>query len=158
MTLAELTPDVALAALYDNNVAVQTSATESRTVRCYADGKQPNKGLADEFLTVMWNGAASARLAGAGLLSGNLALSVYCKTQADGTVKTQRVRQMLAQCQSLADGIAHGGFFFRLDPSQVITPTTPNLTTGYSVTVVNVLWRESYVNANTNDTDNNTNA
>lgn len=141
MRLDELTPDVALASLLDSKVEVQTSATAKRTIKCYADGKQPNKGLADEFLSALWNGSARSWTRPIGQFEGSIALTVYCKTQTDGTVKTQRVRQMLAQCQMLADGISAGGFFFKVDPRQVITPTTPNLTTGYSTTVINVEWR-----------------
>lgn len=143
MKLSELTPDVALASLFDGKIEVQTSDTDRHTVMCYADGKQPNKGLADEFISVLWNGSARARASHMGCMKGNLALTVYCKTQTDGTVKTRRVRQILEQCQILADGIEAEGFFFRVDPTQVITPTTPNLTTGYSTTVINVEWHET---------------
>lgn len=145
MTLDALTPDVALSGLLDSKVEVQTSATKKYAIRCYADGKQPNKGLGDEFLSVLWNGAAVALAQPTGLFRGNIALTVYCKTQGDGTVKTQRVRQILGQCHALTDGKTADGFFFRLDPTQVITPTTPNLTTGYSITVINVEWRETSV-------------
>lgn len=143
MTLDALTPDVALSRLLDSKVEVQTSATKKHAIRCYADGKQPNKGLGDEFLSVLWNGAAVALAQPTGLFRGNIALTVYCKTQSDGTVKTQRVRQILGQCHTLTDGKTADGFYFRLDPMQVITPTTPNLTTGYSTTVINVEWRET---------------
>lgn len=143
MTLDALTPDVALSGLLDSKVEVRTSATKKHAIRCYADGKQPNKGLGDEFLSVLWNGAAVALAEPTGLFRGNIALTVYCKTQNDGTVKTQRVRQILGQCHTLTDGKTAGGFYFRLDPTQVITPTTPNLTTGYSTTVINVEWRET---------------
>lgn len=145
MTLDALTPDVALSEMLDSKVEVQTSATKKHAIRCYADGKQPNKGLGDEFLSVLWNGAAVALAQPTGLFRGNIALTVYCKTQGDGTVKTQRVRQILGQCHTLTDGKMSDGFFFRLDPTQVITPTTPNLTTGYSTTVINVEWRETSI-------------
>lgn len=141
MTIADLNPDIVLAKMFDGKVEVQTSATEAHEIRCYADGKQPNKGLADEFLNVLWNGSAKARTFPPGCFKGDLALSIYCKTQTDGTAKTQRIRQILRQCQLIASGTVKDGFYFSVDPSQVITPTTTNTTTGYSRTTVNVQWR-----------------
>lgn len=61
MTLAELNPDVVLAEMLDGKVEVQTSATEKHTIKCYADNKQPNKNLDDEFIGILWNGGAEAR-------------------------------------------------------------------------------------------------
>ena len=140
MTLAELNPDEVLAALLDGKVEVQTSATAKHTIKCYADGKQPNKGLADEFVSVLWNGSATSWTEPIGQFEGSLALSVFCKLQTDNTVKKQRVRQILAQVEKLANRISADGFFFNIDPQQVITPTTPNPTTGYSTTTINVEW------------------
>lgn len=147
MTLDQLTPDIALANLFNDKVEVQTSATEKHTIKCYADGAQPQKGLGNEFLSVLWNGSARARATQMGCLEGNLALMINCKllnsTRSGQTINKQRVNQILAQCQSLAHGVSAGGFFFSVDPQQVITPTTANLTTGYSTTVINIEWHEN---------------
>lgn len=140
MTLADLTPDVALAALLDGKVEVQTSATKKYAARCYEQAKQPNKGLADEFLTVQNNGVIQSWTKPLGLYSGNLALTIYCKSNADGTAKTNRLRQMVAQCQMIVNCKSSDGFFFELDATNVITPPTVNLTTGYATTVLNVAW------------------
>lgn len=141
MNISELTPDVVLAALLDGRLTVQTSATERRDIRCYADGKMPNKGLPDEFVTVVWNGAARSLTIPISCFVGDIVLTVYCKTQTDGTVKTQRVRQILAQCQTLVDDVTADGFYFKLNPRRLIVPTTGNLSTGYSTTAINVEWR-----------------
>lgn len=140
MTLAELTPDVALEALLDGKVEVQTSATKKYAIRCYEQAKQPNKGLADEFLTVQWNGSARSRSERLGIYQGSLVLSIYCKLQADNTAKTNRIQQILGQCQKLIHRKRSGGFFFTFNPRNVIMPTTPNLTNGYSTTALNVDW------------------
>lgn len=140
MTLAELTPDVALATLLDGKVEVQTSATKKYAIRCYEQAKQPNKGLADEFLTVQNNGVINSRTKPRGLYYGNLALSLLCKANADNTAKTNRLRQMAVQCETLIDGKSSDGFFFELDASNVITPPTVNLTTGYATMMLNVAW------------------
>ncbi len=140
MTIAELQPDVALKALLDGKVEVQTSATESHTISCYEQGKQPNKGLADEFLTVQWNGSARSRSERLGIYQGALALTIYCKLQTDNTANMQRIRKILDQCQGLIHRKRSEGFFFTFNAMNVITPTTPNLTNGYSTTVLNVEW------------------
>ena len=140
MTLAELTPDVALAALLNEKVEVQTSATSKYAIKAYEQAKMPNKGLADEFLTVQSNGVISSWTNPIGQFNGNLALTLYCKANADGTAKTARLKQMIGQCVELVDRKSSHGFFFKLDPTNVITPPTVNLTTGYATTVINVTW------------------
>ena len=140
MTIAELQPDVALAALLNEKVEVQTSATSKYAIKAYEQAKMPNKGLADEFLTVQSNGVISSWTNPIGQFNGNLALTLYCKANADGTAKTARLKQMISQCVELVDRKSSQGFFFSLDPTNVITPPTVNLTTGYATTVINVAW------------------
>lgn len=140
MTIAELTPDMALAALLDGKVEVQTSETEWYAIRAYEQAKMPNKGLADEFITLQNNGVITSRTKPFGLYYGNLALTIYCKSNSDGTAKTNRMRRMLAQCEELVNGKFFDGFFFELDATNVITPPTVNLTTGYATTILNVAW------------------
>lgn len=140
MTLADLTPDVALAALLDGKVEVQTSATSKYAIKAYEQAKMPNKGLADEFLTVQNNGVITSWTNPIGQFDGNLALTLYCKANADGTAKTARLKQMISQCVELVDRKRSQDFFFRLDPTNVIMPPTVNLTTGYATTVINVAW------------------
>lgn len=140
MTLAELTPDTALAALLDGKVEVQTSETERYAVRAYEQAKMPNKGLADEFITIQNNGVITSRTKPFGLYFGNLALTIYCRSNSDGTAKTRRLQQMVAQCETIVNCKSSGGFFFELDATNVITPPTVNLTTGYATTILNVAW------------------
>lgn len=140
MTLAELQPDVALAALLGGKVEVQTSATSKYAIKAYEQAKMPNKGLDDEFLTIQWNGNARSRSNRLGLYQGQLALTINCKLQADNTAKTARIKQMIAQCQQFIHRQRLQGFVFSFNPMNVITPTTPNLTNGYSTTVLNVDW------------------
>lgn len=140
MTLADLTPDVALAALLNEKVEVQTSATSKYAIKAYEQAKMPNKGLADEFLTVQSNGVINSWTNPIGQFKGNLALTLYCKANADGTAKTARLKQMVAQCGELVDRKTSQGFFFEFDPANVITPTTVNLTTGYATKTLNVAW------------------
>lgn len=140
--IADLDPDVALAALLDKKVTVQTSAAHSYAIRAYANEDRPNKGVADEFIDIDWNGGARSLTRPLGLFRGNLALVIWCKARADGRAKKKRVKQIIAQCAELVDGKLSQGFFFEFNAGNVITPTTVNLTTGYSTTILNVKWYE----------------
>lgn len=140
MTIADLNPDQVLAVLLDNKVKVQTSKTDSHPIRCYADGERPNKGVGDEFVQIGWNGAARSLTENPAVFDGNLMLTIWCKTQTDGRVKKNRVRQIVSQVTELIHMTESGGFLFRFDPTDVITPTTTNLSMGYSTTILNVEW------------------
>lgn len=143
MTIADLAPDIVLAKLLDNKIKVQTSATQSHSIRAYGDGERPNKGVGDEFVNIGWNGAAKSLTQDSGPYSGNLLLAVWCKTQTDGRAKKKLIKQIISQVAPLIHRKVAGGFVFTFDSSQVITPTTVNLSNGYSTTILNVEWRES---------------
>lgn len=140
-TIADLNPDVVLASLLDGKVRVQTSATKSHAIRAYGDGERPNKGVGDEFIEVAWNGGARSLTEDPALFRGNLLLTIWCKAQTDGRAKKKLVRQIVGQVAPLVHRRVRDGFVFTFDPSNVITPTTTNLTTGYSTTILNVEWR-----------------
>lgn len=50
-TIADLNPDMALALLLDGKVRVETSATESHTIRAYGDEERPNRNRAMSLST-----------------------------------------------------------------------------------------------------------
>lgn len=138
MTIAELIPDVALKALLDGKVKASGKA-----LAVYAQGEQPNMGIADDYITVLNNGVITSLTNPIGLLKGNLALSVHCRLNSNRTIKLNRMRKLVAQCVALIDHKTSQGCFFRLDSTNVITPPTPNDTTGYATTTLNVKWKES---------------
>lgn len=142
-TIANVNPDAVLAALLDGKVSVQTSATQSHTIRAYADEERPNKNLADEFIDVERNGGAQSLTEDPALFRGNLMLTIWCKAQTDGRAKNKLVKQIVSQVAPLVHRKVSQGFVFTFDPTNVITQTTTNLTTGYSTTILNVKWRES---------------
>lgn len=142
-TIADIAPDIVLAKLLDNKIKVQTSATQSHAIRAYDDESRPNKGVGDEWVDVEWNGVARSLTDDPALFRGNLLLTVWVKAQPDGRAKKKIVRQIVSQIAPLVHLAVAGGYVFRFDPSQVITPTTTNLTTGYSTTILNVEWHES---------------
>ena len=145
-TIADLNPDAVLAALLDGKVTLEhVGDVAILTLKAYADGKQPSKGLDDAFLSVTWNGSAQSLTEDPALFKGNLMLIISCKllnsTRDGQTVNTSRVRKILSQVAPLVHRKVSQGFVFGFDPTQVITPTTTNLTTGYSTTILNVEWR-----------------
>lgn len=145
MNLSELTPDTALAALLDGKVAVQTSATASRTVKVYAENAMPGTGLGDEFVRLRSNGNPRPRTRGSdgfGLWDGLIAVEILCKGNSDNTIKRNRNNSLIAQVEEqLKRGATSEQFFFMLDENNPITHPTPNLNNGYYTTVLNVWWR-----------------
>lgn len=144
MSIANLNPDVVLAEVLNDNVIVNTSATKTRTIKAFPANKQPNKDLPKEYLNVYQNGIVQSRTKPIGLYYGNLALAIFVETQSDGTAKTQRIKQIMEQCEAMVNEQSYGGFYFELDPANVITPTTTNISTGYSTTILNVEWHTTH--------------
>ena len=138
--ISEITPDTVLAGMLDNAVIVTTSKTQNHSVRAYGDGETPNTISDDEFISIGWNGNVQSVTFPVNIYKGNLILSIYVKTQSDGRVKKHITAQIVERCVRLIDGKAKGGYCFTLNPSNVITPTTVNLTTGYSTKILNVEW------------------
>lgn len=145
MTIAQLQPDVALAALLDGKIELDYGAKGGlQRLPCYADGAQPEKNPPQCFLSVGWNGGAEAVSDPPGIYRGNLLLQVCCRLlnlSATGqTVNRQRVARVLAQVEPLVHRRRSGAFVFGFSPGALVMPTTPNLTTGYSTTILNVRW------------------
>lgn len=138
--ISEITPDTVLAGMLDNSVIVTTSKTQNHSVRAYGDGETPNTISDDEFISIGWNGNVQSVTFPVNIYRGNLILSIYVKTQSDGRVKKHITAQIVERCVRLIDGKAKEGYCFTLNPSNVITPTTVNLTTGYSTKILNVEW------------------
>lgn len=138
--IADIKPDVTLAQLLKGNVVVRTSAEEKHTVKVYADGERPNTKLPEELIEITWNGATRSITKPLGFFRGNIALSIWVKTQPDGRVKKMIISQIVDQCAELVNGETANGFHFELSPTNVIMPTTVNLSTAYSATTLNVEW------------------
>lgn len=143
--VSKLNPHGVFAGVLDGKVEVHTSATASHTIKAYKYGKQPNKGLADEFIVVQKNGSTSAKtedgFGNHGELNGYLAVIVNCKLQTDNTAKENRIQEILAQIEEAAKRKTYGVYYYWLDPDNLLQDTTPNTTSGYSTTAINVRWR-----------------
>ncbi len=140
MNLSELNPDIALKSLLDGKVKV---GPDARILEVYAQGMQPNSGVGTDFITILYNGAVSSWTNPIGEFEGNLALMITCRMNSNGTIKQPHMSRIVAQCVELVDRKSSQGFFFKLDPTNVITPPTPDYTTGYATTALNVAWHTS---------------
>lgn len=139
MTASELTPDFALKALLDGKVYA-----DKDLLKVYVHGELPNTDLYDDFLSIARNGVVRSFTKPMGVFRGNLALSVYCRSNTNGTAKTNRSRLLAKQCEDLVNCKTSGDFFFELNSGNPITPASTNLASGYTTTILNVDWHTRY--------------
>ena len=72
-----------------------------------------------------------------------MAVTIYCKANADGTAKFNRVRSIEKQLVQLVSNKVTGGFFYELNLDSVIVPLQINTAIGYSTKTLNVAWHTS---------------
>ena len=140
MRPSEIRPDLALKKLLDGNIILQKSETEFADVKVYAQGERPNDGLDSEFVEILLNGSIRSVTKPMGLLRGSIALAVYVKAYDDGSVFQYRVDALLKLIEEKVSLSGFGNYFFEINPNNIITPTTVNVTTGYSTTILNIEW------------------
>ena len=140
MRPSEIRPDLALKNLLDGNIILQKSETEFADVKVYAQGERPNDGLDSEFVEILLNGSIRSVTKPTGLLRGSIALAVYVKAYDDGSVFQYRVDALLKLIEEKVSSSAWENYFFEINPNNIITPTTVNVTTGYSTTILNINW------------------
>lgn len=141
MRPSEIRPDIALKKLLEGNLILQRSETDFVDVKVYAQGERPNDGLDSEFVEILLNGSIRSVTKPIGLLRGSIALVVYVKTYDDGSVFQYRVDSLLKLIEEKVSNISSGDYFFEINPNNIITPTTVNVTTGYSTTILNINWK-----------------
>lgn len=140
MRPSEIRPDLELKALLEGNLILQRSETDFADVKVFAQGERPNDGLDSEFVEVLLNGSVRSVTKPMGLLRGSIALAVYVKTYDDGSVFQYRVDTLLKLIEEKVSPSTSENYFFEINPDNIITPTTVNVTTGYSTTVINIDW------------------
>lgn len=140
MRPSDIRPDLALKGLLEGNITLQRSETEFADIRVYAQGERPNNGLDSEFVEVLLNGSVRSVTKPIGVLRGSLVLAVYVKAYEDGSVFQYRVDSLLKLIEEKVSSVTARGYFFELNPDNIITPTTVNVTTGYSTTILNINW------------------
>lgn len=133
-------PDVELRNVLQGQVSVGLPGGGSATVPVYGDWERPTNGVEDDFIVVMLNGGFSGVGMNANFAQGGIMVVLYSKLNDDGSVKKNRVEKILAQFETLVNDMSTENYYYKYNPQQFITPTTPNITSGYSVTSLNIDW------------------
>ena len=132
---SHIQPDIELREFLDGRVFVGDGAL-AKEITVYGDWERPTNMLPDDFIVIMLNGD----IGGVGMdipyADGYIMVSLYCKLNNDGSAKKNRITKILEQFDKL--NTEH--YYFRYDAERFITPTTPNQSSGYSITTLNLLW------------------
>lgn len=126
-------------------------------VAIYGDWEKPTNEVPDDFIIVMNNGDVGGVGNTVQYADGYIMVCIYCKLNNDGSVKKSRVNKILQQLDemfiaSIKDPLTRevieehykslvtDNYVYKYDAQRFITPTTPNITSGYSITNLNVRW------------------
>lgn len=117
-----------------------TVGVDKKEVAVYGDWEKPTNGVPDDFIVVMLNGDISGVGMDTPYAEGYIMLSLYSRLNDDGSVKKNRRALLLDQFDHLVDNLNTEHYFYAYPKDQFMTPTTPNITSGYSVTTLNLKW------------------
>lgn len=137
---SDIHPDVELREFLQGQIHVGMANGTTRNVTVYGDWEKPTNDVPDDFLIVMNNGDVGGIGMNINYATGYVAVSLYSKLNDDGTVKKNRVTKILEQFDDLIERLQTASYYFRYASPQFITPTTPNITSGYSITTLNLIW------------------
>lgn len=137
---SHIQPDVELRNYLQNRITVGLAGGGTKKVTVYGDWEKPTNDVPDDFLVIFLNGDIGGFGMDIPLARGYLMVSLYSKLNDDGSVKKNRVSKVLAQFSSLMDKLVTDHYYYEYDSQRFITPTTPNVTSGYSVTTLNLKW------------------
>lgn len=140
MKPSNIEPDAELRDFLRGKITVGLSGGGTQKVAVYSDWERPTNELPSDFLVVYMNGAIEGVSMDTPFAKGYIAVSLYSKLNDDGSVKRNRVKNILAQFEQLIEKRLTVNYHFEYDAQNFITPTTPNQSTGYSVTVLNLRW------------------
>lgn len=136
---SSIQPDVELRDFLQGQISVGSGSSEQPVV-VYGDWERPTNEVPDDFIVIMLNGEPSSLGLNIDYANGYLMISLYCRLNNDGSVKKNRVKKILDQFDTLVEDRTTTNYHFKYDSQQFITPTTPNVTSGYSVTTLNLRW------------------
>lgn len=137
---SDIQPDVELREFLAGQIHVGLPSGGSRQLSVFGDWEKPTNEVPEDFLIVMNNGDIGGVGMDINFARGYVAVSLYCKLNDDGTVKKNRVKKILEQFDDIIERRKTEHYFFRYAHPQFITPTTPNITSGYSITTLNIVW------------------
>lgn len=130
-------PDIELRDFLQGRVVV---GDDEKPVSVYGDWERPTNAVPDDFVVVMLNGVPSSLGLNIDYAEGFVIVNLYCKLNNDGSVKKNRIDGILERVDTLLEGLTTENYHYRYDAQQFITPTTPNITSGYSITSLNLRW------------------
>lgn len=158
---SSIEPDVELRdVLQALNIHVETVNGSQEKVDVYGDWERPTNELPTDFIVVYKNGTIGGIGMDVDYASGYIMVSLYSKMNDDGSIKKNRTKKLLKQIDDLFldkqipdddpilddkiyekyKPIITDNYIFKHDAQRFITPTTPNQTSGYSVTTLNLMW------------------
>ena len=137
---SSIEPDVELRVFLQNKVRVGLAGGGSQMVTVYGDWERPTNMLPDDFIVIYQNGDVEGIGMQNDFARGYIMVGLYSKLNDDGSVKKSRVKKLLAQFDSLLEKCITDNYIFEYDAQRFITPTTPNQTSGYSITNLNLRW------------------
>lgn len=136
---SDIQPDIALQSLLKDQITVGSGRAATK-VPVYADWERPTNGVPNDFVVVFINGDIGGVGMDTPFARGYIIVSLYNKLNDDGSVKKTRVNKILKQFDRLVEKCVSDGYHFEYDAQRFITPPSPNQTTGYSVTNLNLRW------------------
>jgi len=138
--ISSIQPDVELRDFLQNKIRVGLPGGGSQMVTVYGDWERPTNEVPSDFLVVMLNGDIGGVGMDTNYAEGFIMVSLYSKMNDDGSIKKNRVSKLLAQFEELVERRLTEHYFYKYTSPRFITPTTPNITSGYSVTTLNLAW------------------
>lgn len=135
-----ISPDIELRDALAGQISVGLAGGGTQEVVVYSDWERPTNELPDDFITIYINGSPAGVGMDTHFARGYIMVSLYCKLNDNGSVKTNRVEKIIAQFEEILDRHISDNYFYEYDAQRFITPTSPNYTSGYSVTTLNLKW------------------
>lgn len=137
---SEIHPDVELRDYLQGHVVVTNPGNVTSNVVVYCEQDRPTTGMPDDFISIVLNGNASCLGADIDFASGYIMVVLYCRMNDNGSVKSNRINKILAQFDEMLDGACTENYFFRFEKERFIMPTSPDQSSGYSSTILNLRW------------------
>jgi hypothetical protein len=154
---SSIEPDVELRDfLQALNIHVETVNGSQEKVDVYGDWERSTNDLPADFIVVYKNGTIGGVGMDVDYASGYIMVSLYSKMNDDGSVKKNRTKKLLSQIDEIFieritdpetnqvtehyKNLVTDKYVYKYDAQRFITPTTPNQTSGYSVTTLNLMW------------------
>ena len=138
---SSIQPDVELRDyLRGQNISVGNPGGGTTEITIYGDWERPTNDVPSDFVVIFLNGDIGGVGMDTAFARGYLMVSLYSKLNNDGSVKKSRVRKILEQFDTIIEKQLTENYFYEYAAPRFITPTTPNVTSGYSVTTLNLVW------------------